>query len=80
MTQNIMIIEDEPAIRDMLQFVLQSNGFEVQCFEDVSSAEKALKSQLPDLILLDWMLLLVQELKFQLRLQIVTLFYVIYFS
>lgn len=56
MTSRIMIVEDEPAIRDMLKFVLQSQGFSVDCFNDVAAARKVLKKDKPDLILLDWML------------------------
>lgn len=56
MTQTIMIVEDEPSIRDMLKFVLSNQGFNVICFDNVKSAQLAFKSQTPDLILLDWML------------------------
>lgn len=56
MTHSIMIVEDEPAIRDMLKFVLHSQGFSVNCCEDVQAAKQSIKLTPPDLILLDWML------------------------
>lgn len=56
MSHSIMIIEDEPSIRDMLKFVLNNQGFTVECFENVKAAQLALKASTPDLILLDWML------------------------
>ncbi|BCN92840.1 DNA-binding response regulator [Thiomicrorhabdus immobilis] len=57
MSQNkILIIEDEPAIRDMLKFTLTSSDYAVN---EASNAEEGWKSALadkPDLILLDWMM------------------------
>ena len=52
----ILIVEDEEAICHMLQLVLQQANFEVQVAEDVDSGQLLLEQQLPDLILLDWML------------------------
>ena len=56
MTHKLFVVENEPAIRDMLKFVLHSQGFEVDCFDEVKSAQVALKKEKPDLILLDWMM------------------------
>ncbi|MCF6252506.1 MAG: phosphate regulon transcriptional regulator PhoB [Methylococcaceae bacterium] len=58
MTQlNILVVEDEDAIRDMLVMVLEQSGINVI---DVPTAEAAQLSladnAMPDLILLDWML------------------------
>jgi two-component system phosphate regulon response regulator PhoB len=56
----ILVIEDEKAIRDMLRFSLISNqsdnGYEVFEAEKPSQAKSVLAKQLPDIILLDWML------------------------
>ncbi|MBN2701368.1 MAG: phosphate regulon transcriptional regulator PhoB [Methylohalobius sp. ZOD2] len=52
----ILVVEDETALRDMLQLVLEQAGFEVLPAENVQAALQAMGSQLPDLILLDWML------------------------
>jgi len=52
----ILVVEDEEAIRQMLVIVLQQNNFNVLEAADVTQAQKILHEQLPDLILLDWML------------------------
>lgn len=56
MQARILIVEDDPAIRDMLAFALRSNGFEPILAIDAKDALCQLADQLPDLILLDWML------------------------
>ena len=60
MTENngmkILIIEDEMAIREMLSFTLARHGFIVSEAEDARAAAEILQKELPDLILLDWML------------------------
>ncbi|HKJ22217.1 MAG TPA: phosphate regulon transcriptional regulator PhoB [Gammaproteobacteria bacterium] len=56
MSANILIVEDEPAIREMIAFSLARAGYEVIQANDVPEAQVAIADQLPDLILLDWML------------------------
>jgi two-component system phosphate regulon response regulator PhoB len=58
MTEKItlLIIEDEEAIRDMLRFSLPEHEFNLIDAEDTSKATKILADNIPDLILLDWML------------------------
>ena len=51
----LLIIEDEIAIRDMICFSLPDE-FELIDVEDTAKAIKQLSAQIPDLILLDWML------------------------
>ncbi|NOU23195.1 MAG: phosphate regulon transcriptional regulator PhoB [Methyloglobulus sp.] len=53
---NILIVEDEPAIRGMLMIVLEQAGFTPTAAAEVDSAQKILADSSPDLILLDWML------------------------
>jgi two-component system, OmpR family, phosphate regulon response regulator PhoB len=53
---NILIVEDEPAIRGMLMIVLEQAGFLPIAAAEVDSAQKILADSFPDLILLDWML------------------------
>ncbi len=55
MTQ-ILLVEDEPAIREMIRFALLREGFEVTEAGDVSEARARLADQRPDLALVDWML------------------------
>lgn len=52
----LLIIEDEEHIRDMIKLSLQIEGFEVAEAENAAQADIYLNQQLPDLILLDWML------------------------
>lgn len=55
MTQ-ILLVEDEPAIREMIRFALQREGFEVAEAENVAQARTRIADQRPDLALVDWML------------------------
>ena len=53
---NILVVEDEDAIRRMLMMVLEQAGFLPIAAADAEEAQKAMDDALPDLILLDWML------------------------
>jgi len=52
----ILVVEDEAAIREMLNYSLGRAGFEVQEAADTRQAQDLINNQPPDLILLDWML------------------------
>ncbi len=54
--KRILIVEDEPAIRQMIAFGLRRAGFEVREAVDYREAREALADQRPDLVLIDWML------------------------
>lgn len=54
--QTILIVEDEQAIRDMLEFNLVRAGFDVIHVASSGDAQAALASHHPDLMLVDWML------------------------
>ena len=54
--QSILVIDDEPAIRDMLQIALNAAGFKVVLAEDAKQAYPIIIDTPPDLILLDWMM------------------------
>lgn len=54
--KRVLIIEDEPAIRDMVAFALRKAGMEAIHASDARTALSAIGDQVPDLILLDWML------------------------
>ena len=56
MTANILIVEDEPAIQELLAFNVNQCGFRAIQALDVTSATKQINKELPDLVLLDWML------------------------
>jgi two-component system phosphate regulon response regulator PhoB len=53
---SILVVEDEPAIQELVSFTCTSNGFAVRQAESAGAAEIAIREELPDLILLDWML------------------------
>ena len=53
---SILVVEDEAAIREMLNFSLGRAGFDVQEAADARQAQDMINQRVPDLILLDWML------------------------
>jgi two-component system phosphate regulon response regulator PhoB len=55
-TKKVMIVDDEPAIREMVAFALERSGFQVQEAADARGAMHRLADEPPSLILLDWML------------------------
>jgi two-component system, OmpR family, phosphate regulon response regulator PhoB len=69
MSANILIVEDEPAVRQMLGFTLTSNGYNYLEASDVQQAQQAMHTIIPDLILLDWMLPGISGLDFARRLK-----------
>jgi two-component system phosphate regulon response regulator PhoB len=52
----VLIVDDEPAVREMLAVALEMAGFEVREAEDASTALHQVASSLPDLMLIDWMM------------------------
>lgn len=56
MGASILIVEDEPAIQELVAYTCSSNGFAVRRAESVNAARQAIGAALPDLVLLDWML------------------------
>lgn len=56
MSKKILIIDDEPDIVKVIAFRLESLGYEIMRAGNGNEAIEAVKSQLPDLILLDYYL------------------------
>jgi len=56
MRRDILVVEDEKAIRGMLGFNLRRADFDVREAEDAAAARKALGERIPDLAIIDWML------------------------
>jgi Response regulators consisting of a CheY-like receiver domain and a winged-helix DNA-binding domain len=54
--KRILIVDDEPAIRDMVAFALRKGEYEPVHAGDAREAQTAIADRIPDLILLDWML------------------------
>lgn len=53
MGKQIVIVEDEPAIRDNYATALNRQGYEVHGYADRPAALKALSTRLPDLVIVD---------------------------
>ena len=56
MQKKILVIEDEPAIGGMIKYALEAEDFLVTVTENGREASDAIAQQLPDLMLVDWML------------------------
>ena len=56
MMPSILVVEDEPAILELIKVNLTDAGYDVKGAEDAETAHAALRQELPDLVLLDWML------------------------
>ena len=52
----ILIVEDEPAMVELLRYNLESEGFDVVSAHDGEEGLLAVEEEQPDLLLLDWML------------------------
>jgi two-component system phosphate regulon response regulator PhoB len=53
---SVLLVEDEPAQREVLRYNLEAEGFNVIMACDGEEAMERVAESLPDLILLDWML------------------------
>jgi len=53
---SVLVVDDEPDIREVIRFALEGAGFKVLEAGHADEARKLLLSQNPDLVLLDWML------------------------
>ena len=56
MTQKILVIEDEPSIAELIAINLIHAGFQVDKAMQTELALSMMKNELPDLLILDWML------------------------
>ena len=56
MAHKILIVEDEPEIRELLSFTLSREGYDVLEAETAEAALLKMDSRMPDLAVVDWML------------------------
>ncbi|PTD95802.1 phosphate regulon transcriptional regulator PhoB [Pseudothauera lacus] len=56
MPANILLVEDEPAIQELIAANLARAGHHVVRAADAEAAQRIVRDALPDLVLLDWML------------------------
>jgi two-component system, OmpR family, phosphate regulon response regulator PhoB len=52
----ILIVEDEPAIAELVALNLRHSGYETQVVGSTADADAVVRTALPDLVVLDWML------------------------
>jgi len=52
----ILVIEDEPAIQELVAYTCSTQGYTVRRADTVSAGRDAIDRELPDMVLLDWML------------------------
>src|SRR5262245_6207878 len=56
MSARILIVEDEEPLTMLLRYNLEAEGYEVDAVARGDDADSRLKEELPDLVILDWML------------------------
>jgi two-component system, OmpR family, phosphate regulon response regulator PhoB len=56
MSASILIVEDEAAIHQLLDYNLRAEGYRTRIVETGEDVHNAIQDELPDLVLLDWML------------------------
>ena len=56
MPATILVVEDEPAIQALIEVNLRRAGHTARLAADAESAKRMVQDELPDLVLLDWML------------------------
>jgi two-component system phosphate regulon response regulator PhoB len=52
----ILVVEDEPAIQELVSFSCSNGGYRVRRADSVRAAQESIRTELPDLVILDWML------------------------
>lgn len=53
---HILIVDDDPDIRTIVQFTLEKDGYKVSCAENGEEALNFMETSIPDLVLLDVMM------------------------
>ncbi|MBI4988478.1 MAG: phosphate regulon transcriptional regulator PhoB [Rhodocyclales bacterium] len=56
MTTRVLVVEDDPAIQELIRFTLEKAGLKPVAAASAEEAQAALKAELPDVVLIDWML------------------------
>ena len=56
MSATILVVEDEPAIQELISYNLELAGYQVLRAESAEQALEMVRTALPDLVVLDWML------------------------
>jgi len=53
---NVLVVDDESAIREMIRFALSKSGMSVKCAASGKEALTKINEKSPDILLLDWMM------------------------
>ncbi|MCE7915485.1 MAG: phosphate regulon transcriptional regulatory protein PhoB [Nitrosomonas sp. PRO4] len=69
MAVTILVVEDEPAIQELIALNLKKAGHMVLCADSAQQAKQLINNVLPDLVLLDWMLPDITGLEFARKLR-----------
>ncbi len=69
MSKRILVVEDDPDIRELVAFRLRQSGFDVDLESDGEAGLAAATELLPDLIMLDWMMPRLSGIEMLLRLR-----------
>ena len=56
MPTRVLVVEDDPAIQELIRFTLQKAGLKPIAALSAEDAQAALNAELPDVVLIDWML------------------------
>lgn len=64
MSATVLIVEDEPAIQELISYNLRNAGYAALCADNAEQATEMVNEVLPDLVLLDWMLPNISGLEF----------------
>ncbi|MHC4129753.1 MAG: response regulator, partial [Planctomycetota bacterium] len=56
MAKRVLVIDDDPSVLRFLSLALEENGYEPLCAEDGMEGLDKVKSEKPDLIILDVMM------------------------
>ena len=56
MSATVLVVEDEPQIQELVAVNLEHSGHRVLRASSAEEAETAIRSELPDVLVLDWML------------------------
>jgi len=56
MSATVLVVEDEPQIQELIAVNLEHSGHRVRRAASAEEAESAIRAELPDVLVLDWML------------------------
>lgn len=69
MTATVLVVEDEPAIQELVSYNLELAGHRALRADNAEQALEVVRTELPDLVVLDWMLPGMSGLEFARRLR-----------